>query len=184
MKFDIKKVFHEYGDMWKEFKFEVIYNNQGNCRIHIEGRRTTKYYAGGSGYDKEVTVITEMINDLMGKEVIQESSLSSIIKQFNAIDDCHLEKIFNGKYSNVFSIKFPKKIKDEKKSYKEMLDVFLWIKSNMTYELYLKIMNFYDGEYSKDRYRELISSPLDYIAYHRTENLYNAVLGFIGGSNG
>ena len=69
-------------------------------------------------------------------------------------------------------------------SYKEMLDVFLWIKSNMTYKEYLKIMNFYDGEYSKDKYKELISNPLDYIAYYRAENLYNTVLGFIGGSNG
>ena len=114
MKFDIKKVFHEYGDMWKEFKFETIYNNQGNCRIHVEGKRTTKYYTRGSGYNKEVAVITEMINDLMGKEVIQESSLSNIVKQFNAIDGCYIEKIFNGKYSNVFSIKFPKGGKDGK----------------------------------------------------------------------
>lgn len=107
MKFDIKKVFNEYGDMWKEFKFEVLFNNKGNCRINVEGGRVTKYYAGGYGYDRESAVIANMINDLMGKVVVTDGSVEGIIKQFNKIDGCHLEKIFNGKNVNVYDIKFP-----------------------------------------------------------------------------
>lgn len=106
MRFDIKKVFDEYGDMWKEFKFEVLFNKKGNCRIHVEGGRTTKYYAGGYGYNKEATVIANMINDLMGKNVVTDSSVKGIIEQFNKINDCNIKEIFNGKNGNVYDIRF------------------------------------------------------------------------------
>ena len=47
-----------------KLKFHIKFRN-GNQRIIINGEKT-KYYAGGYGYDKASSVVSELINDLLG----------------------------------------------------------------------------------------------------------------------
>jgi len=47
-----------------KLKFHTKFRN-GNPRIYINSMKT-KYYAGGSGYEKSSSVIAMLINDLLG----------------------------------------------------------------------------------------------------------------------
>ena len=116
--FDLKKSREEYSH-WNAFKFEIVWSNTGVARIWINDRKT-KYSAGGYGYCKESAVLGKMINDLIGQQNYDEQvygnykgllsqggvGTESIINSFETIGG-KLEKLYSGKSSNVFSIKFP-----------------------------------------------------------------------------
>ena len=123
MKINIKELVKEYV-WWNKFKFEITYSNAGVARIYI-GDRKTKYYAVGYGYNKESSVIAQMINDLTindckynkkiygnnGKKLSQGGvGFDSIKKSFNAKKGCKLEKIHNGFKSDVYQIKINPKL--------------------------------------------------------------------------
>jgi len=48
-----------------KLKFHIKFRN-GNVRIVINNEKT-KYYAGGYGYDKASSAVSELINDLLGE---------------------------------------------------------------------------------------------------------------------
>lgn len=124
---DLKKVFNEKCYNWdKGFKFEITFSNSGVARIFI-GDRKTKYKAGGYGYDKVSTVISQMINDLIGeqpynKEVYGNTGnynkdkelyllsggvgFGSIKDSFESIDGNKLVSIYSGVNSSVYEITF------------------------------------------------------------------------------
>ena len=116
--FNLKEVFSDYG--WnKGFKFEINFSRQSVARIYISDRKT-KYYAGGYGYDKESSVIALMINDLIGARPYNENIYGnrngflsggvgfwSIKDSFESLGDGFtLNKIYCGKYSDVYNITF------------------------------------------------------------------------------
>jgi len=108
---------------WNEFRFEVIYSKAGVARIYI-GDRKTKYYAGGYGYDKESTVIAQMINDLTiddckynmdiygnsGKKLSHDVGFTPIKASFESKRGNKLDKIYSGRDSDVYSIKINPKL--------------------------------------------------------------------------
>ena len=122
--FDLKKVQRE-NNCWNDFKFEVVYSSQDVARIYINNRKT-KYVANGYGYDKESSVISSMINDLIGKQKYNKSiygsscanglasktlgtlsggtGFSSIQEAYNFKQGCKLTKLYSGKDSNVYEI--------------------------------------------------------------------------------
>lgn len=125
--FDLRSVFNQYG--WdKGFKFEVVYSNNGVARVYI-GDRKTRYSVGGYGYDKESSVIAQMINDLIGKQKYSKdiygntcnyssnteesgtlcggTGFSSIKDSFESLGDGFtLDRIYSGKTSYVYGVKF------------------------------------------------------------------------------
>ena len=123
--FDLKSVFNNYG--WNEgFKFEITFSNSGVARIFI-GDRKTKYNASGYGYDKTSSVITSMINDLIGKQPYNKevygntgnynkednlhllsggAGFSSIKDSFESIEGFKLNSIYSGVNSSVYEVKF------------------------------------------------------------------------------
>lgn len=115
--FSIKEVFNKYG--WSEgFEFEIVYSKSGVARIYIN-RSKTKYYASGYGYDKESTVLSNMINDLIGMQNYDSNiygnrngllsygvGFNSIKDSFESIEGNKLIKIYNGLNSNVYEITF------------------------------------------------------------------------------
>jgi len=115
--FNLKKVFREYN--WDSgFKFEIIWSNSGVARIYINDRKT-KYSVGGYGYDKESSVIANMINNLIGEQPYNSKiygnrdgllsggvGFSSIKESFESISNYKLDKLYSGKNSNVYEIKF------------------------------------------------------------------------------
>ena len=125
--FDLKKQFTDGYGWNKDFKFEIIFSNNGAARIFINDRKT-KYNATGFGYDKTSSVIASMINDLVGlqpynfeiygnsgnykKEGETEFYLSggvgfgSIKDSFESISGNELTQIYSGKNSNIYEIKF------------------------------------------------------------------------------
>jgi len=60
--FNLKKEFEK--GYCRKFKFHIKYGTTGVARIWINDRKT-KYFVNGYGYDKESSVIAEMINDLI-----------------------------------------------------------------------------------------------------------------------
>ena len=118
--FDLKENFHEYD--WYNFKFEINFSNSGVARIWINDRKT-KYSASGYGYDKVSTVISNMINDLIGAQEYNQNiygnrngllsygvGFGSIADSFKSIGG-ELKQIYSGKDSNVYEIKFPESIR-------------------------------------------------------------------------
>ena len=128
--FNLKRVFNDcYG--WNEgFKFEVIWSNTCVARIYINDRKT-RYYVGGYGYDKESSVIANMINDLLSDMPYDYSvygntrnykhntsdtgtlcggtGFNSIKASFESLGVGYkLNKLYSGKYSNVYEIQFNK----------------------------------------------------------------------------
>ena len=125
--FNLNKQFTEGYGWNKDFKFEIVFSNNGVVRIFINDRKT-KYKASGYGYDKISSVIATMINDLIGlqpynptiygnsgnykKEGETEFFLSdgvgfnSIKESFESIEGNILNQIYSGKNSNVYEIKF------------------------------------------------------------------------------
>ena len=115
--FNIKEVFNQYG--WnKGFKFEIIYSRSGVARIYINDRKT-KYSASGYGYDKESTVLSNMINDLVGAKSYDSNiygnrngllsygvGFDSIKKSFESIEGNKLIKLYSGLKSDVYEIIF------------------------------------------------------------------------------
>lgn len=116
--FDIKKVFNQYG--WKDgFKFEITYTNS-TARVWI-GDRMTKYKAGGYGYCKESTVLSNMINDLIGEQPYNSEvygnrngllsygvGFDSIKSSFESIEGNKLNKLYSSKNSYIYEIVFAK----------------------------------------------------------------------------
>ena len=120
--FDIKKAIqeNEFGnrELWSNFKFEVNYSNNGVARIYINDRKT-KYSAGGYGYDKESSVIAQMINDLTIPTKYKKGiyghrngylsqggvGFSSIEQSFNSKRGNSLKKIYSGHENDIFEIK-------------------------------------------------------------------------------
>jgi len=119
---NLKEVIKKY-EWWNNIKFEIKYSKNGVARIYINDRKT-KYYAGGYGYDKESSVIAEIINDLTisnckynkkmygnnGKKLSAGVGFSSIYNSFNAKRKCKLEKIYCGLDSDVYEITFNSKL--------------------------------------------------------------------------
>ena len=127
-KFDIKKQFTDGYGWDKDFKFEIIFSNNGVARIYINDIKT-KYKAAGCGYDKTSSVIASMVNDLIGLqpynfEIYGNSGnykkddemefylssggvgFSSIKESFESITGNELNQIYSGKNSNIYEIKF------------------------------------------------------------------------------
>ena len=124
---DLKKAFNENCYGWnKGFKFEITFSNSGVARIFI-GDRKTKYTAGGYGYDKVSTVISNMINDLIDKQPYNKEvygntgnynkdkelhllsggvGFGSIKDSFESIDGNKLVSIYSGVNSSVYEITF------------------------------------------------------------------------------
>lgn len=124
--FDLKSVFNDY-DWNTGFKFEIIFSNSGVARIFI-GNRKTKYFANGYGYDKESSVIANMINDLIGKQAYNKNiygnscnyshniettgilcggtGFGSIKESFESIEGFKLTQIYSGVNSSVYEVKF------------------------------------------------------------------------------
>ena len=120
--FNLKKVFNDGYGWEKGFKFEIIWGKTGVARIWINDRKTS-YTAGGYGYDKESSVIARMINDLIGKQPYNPNiygnrdgflsggtGLSSIENSFESVNGYKLTKLYSGKDSNVYEIKFNKEV--------------------------------------------------------------------------
>ena len=126
--FNLKEVFNGAYGWDKGFKFEVVWNNAGAARIYI-GDRKTSYFANGYGYDKESSVIANMVNDLLGDMPYDKSfygntrnyshntsdigalcggtGFESIKASFESLGAGYeLNKLYSGKYSNVYEIKF------------------------------------------------------------------------------
>lgn len=115
--FNIKEEFNQYG--WnKGFKFEIVYSKSGVARIFINDRKT-KYYASGYGYDKESTVLSNMINDLIGVQNYNNEiygnrngllsygvGFDSIKKSFESIEGNKLNRLYYGVNSNIYEITF------------------------------------------------------------------------------
>jgi len=118
--FNLKKLYVEHGtryrSMWSSFKFEVVYSKNGVAQIYINDRKT-KYRANGYGYDKESSVISEMINDITlptkyKKEIYGHrggflsagTGFSSIKESFESKRGNKLIKIYSGHTSNVYEI--------------------------------------------------------------------------------
>lgn len=116
--FNLKEVFNEYG--WNSgFKFEIVWTSNGTARIYINDRKT-KYVANGYGYDKESSVIATMINDLIGEQsydvnvygnykgfLSAGTGFDSIKNSFESANPNYsLIKLYSGKSSNVYEIKF------------------------------------------------------------------------------
>ena len=117
---DFKLLFDESDYLKQGFKFEVCYSRNRVARIYIN-ERPTKYKAGGYGYDKESTVISMMINDLIWVQPYNTNiygnrmgllqygvGFESIKQSFDSIDDYELNKIYSGKASDTYEIKFSK----------------------------------------------------------------------------
>lgn len=120
--FDLKKIFLEGYGWSKDFKFEIVFSKSGVARIYINNRKT-QYTAGGYGYDKVSTVISNMINDLLG---VQDYNINiygnrngllshgvgfeSTKESFESIAGNELKQIYSGKESNVYEIKFSQDI--------------------------------------------------------------------------
>jgi len=126
--FNLKEVVINNPNHWHDFKFEIKYSKNRVARIYISDRRT-KYVAGGGGYDKESSVISSMINDLIGaqkynKKIYGSScnykngkgflsggvGFSSVAESFNYKRGCKLTKIYNGYDSDVYKIEINKKM--------------------------------------------------------------------------
>ena len=125
--FDLKKQFNEGYGWNKDFKFEIVYSNNGVARIYINDKKT-KYKAAGYGYDKVSSVIASMINDLIEKQPYNSEiygntgnykkegetefhlsggvGFSSIKESFESIAGNELNQIYSGKNSNIYEIKF------------------------------------------------------------------------------
>lgn len=115
---DLKSVFQEYG--WnKGFKFEIVWSGS-TARIWVNDRMT-KYKAGGYGYCKESTVLSNMINDLIGEQPYNPEiygnrnellnygvGFDSIKASFESIEGNKLNKLYSGKSSDVYEIVFRK----------------------------------------------------------------------------
>lgn len=124
--FNLKENFNQYG--WdKGFKFEIIFSNSGVARIYLNDRKS-KYTAGGYNYDKVSSVISNMINDLIGEQpynkdiygnscnysdITKETGLlcggtgfDSIKESFESIEGYKLNQIYSGKNSSVYEITF------------------------------------------------------------------------------
>lgn len=116
--FNLKSVFNEgYG--WEDgFKFEIVWSNKGVARVYV-GDRMTSYKAGGYGYCKESSVISLMINDLIGKQAYDEkvygnrdgflsggTGFDSIKNSFESVAGYRLEKLYSGVNSNIYKISF------------------------------------------------------------------------------
>ena len=117
---------------WTEFKFEVIYSKRGVARIYI-GDRATNYTAGGYGYDKESSVIANMINDLLidnpkynknvygnykGRSLSHGVGFHVIKGSFETKRGNKLEKIYSGMNSDVYYIKINPKLIENKRDEK------------------------------------------------------------------
>ena len=117
-KFDLKKVFSDYG--WnKGFKFEIIFSKSGVATIFV-GDRKTKYTAGGYGYDKVSSVISNMINDLIGVQPYNKNiygningllscgvGFDSIKASFESLENGYkLNSIYSGSNSSIYEVKF------------------------------------------------------------------------------
>ena len=114
---NIKEEFNQYG--WnKGFKFEIAYSRNGVARIYINDIKT-KYSALGYGYDKESTVLSNMINDLIGTQNYDSNiygnrngllsygvGFESIKKSFESIEGNKLNCLYYGVNSNVYEIIF------------------------------------------------------------------------------
>lgn len=115
--FNLKEVFNKYG--WNNgFKFEIIFSKSSVARIYINDRKTN-YTAGGYGYDKISSVISKMINDLVGvqsynKEIYGNTSgmldagtgFDSIKNSFESVPGNKLTKLYSGKDSIIFEVIF------------------------------------------------------------------------------
>ena len=115
--FNLKEVFNNYG--WsKGFKFEILYSKSGVARIYL-GSRKTNYKASGYGYDKESTVLSNMINDLLGNQSYNSNiygnkngllsygvGFSSIKDSFESVAGYKLNKIYSGVNSDIYEINF------------------------------------------------------------------------------
>ena len=115
--FNLKEVFNFYG--WNNgFKFEIIFSNSGVARIYI-GDRKTKYNANGYGYDKVSTVISNMINDLIGVQSYNKNiygnsdgklsygvGFDSIKESFESVENYKQSRIYSGLNSSVYEVKF------------------------------------------------------------------------------
>jgi len=121
---NLKKLFNEHPYIWKDFKFHIKYTNSG-CRIYINESKT-KYYVGGWGFDKESSVIAEMVNDLIGTKdygamytgAYTGERLLSYGLGFESVKNAleyigvKLEKIYSGDNFDVYYIDF-RSMKDE-----------------------------------------------------------------------
>ncbi len=116
--FDLKNVIgsDKYGNHWNNFKFEVVYSKTRVARIYINDRKTG-YVAGGYGYDKESSVIADMINDITiltkySKKVYGNhegrlcggTGFSSIKESFESKRGNKLVKLYSGLVSDVYEI--------------------------------------------------------------------------------
>jgi hypothetical protein len=123
--FDLKKTIKENKSYWNDFKFEIKYSKSGVARIFVSDRQTN-YKASGYGYDKESSVIANMINDIIGKQKYNKSiygsyagflsggtGFDSIKRSFEYKRGCKLNKIYSGVDSDVYYIKFSNKVLEE-----------------------------------------------------------------------
>lgn len=116
--FNIKEVIKEMPEHWNNFKFEITFSKSGVTRIFINDRKT-KYNAGGYGYDKISTVLSNMINDILGVQDYNSNiygnrngllsygvGFSSTKESFESLKDCKLNQIYSGLNSNIYEITF------------------------------------------------------------------------------
>lgn len=103
-----------------KLKFHIKFKN-GNARVIINGEKT-KYYAGGYGYDKASSAISELINDLLGAMNYKNSYTGSrygirmlsngigIDAVINALETIgsYLELIYLGDDFNVYELDLSK----------------------------------------------------------------------------
>ena len=116
--FNLKEVMKKMPEHWNNFKFEIIFSKSGVTRIYINDRKT-KYNAGGWGYDKISTVISNMINDIINIQdydaIIYGNrngllsygvGFSSTKESFESLKGCRLNEIYSGLNSIVYEITF------------------------------------------------------------------------------
>jgi hypothetical protein len=121
--FDLKGVFLQYN--WNEFTFSIEYSRAGVARIWI-GNRKTKYNAGGYGYCKESSVLSYIINDLIGEQSYDKTKygnccntlsygvgFDSIKLSFESIPGCKLDKLYCGRTYDVYKIKFSEELMNQ-----------------------------------------------------------------------
>jgi len=98
---DIKK----FKERQENFKFDIQYFKSGTARIFI-GNQKTKYYATGSGYDKESFLISLMINDLVGKKLLEGATGFTHLQKQAERNNIILQRLYSGKSFNVYEINF------------------------------------------------------------------------------
>jgi len=126
---DLVKEIKNNPDDLSEFKFHIYWNRNGGARIYRH-YTPTKISAGGYGYDRGSTVLSTLINGVIGEQdykyaytdggsgkrtIADGIGIEEVINTFEKLDGCSLDVLYGAKDFTVYKIKFNKELIEKEK---------------------------------------------------------------------